>query len=241
MPLARRPAYRYRICCVSRTRLLRIFLWASSSGANSTSRRPIFPFITCLSIVRRRQTSGSSGTYTIQSLRTVMCGGPVIDDRLYRRMPVSHRQAIRNSGGIAEHLLKITFARLEHAAAIWGYVGDTRAERVDERVGFRRTDHPCMMVCWMRELSDADKRARLSRGWRSARFEFCLAVTSPMPEGAGLNRAAPQAISGRPIAGRPDSCRTSARPSWRSVRATGSSRARAGPRAVRCSRQAARR
>ena len=92
-----------------------------------------------------------------------LCGGLVIDDRLYRRMPVSHRQAIRKCGGIAEHLLKITFARLAHAAAIWGYVGDARAERVDERVGFRRTDHPYVMVCWMREFSDADKRDRLSR------------------------------------------------------------------------------
>jgi len=92
-----------------------------------------------------------------------LCGGLVIDDRLYRRMPIAHREAIRNAGGIAEHLLRAGFARLAHAAAIWGYVGDTRAERVDERVGFRRTDHPYVMVCWMRELSEADKRARLSR------------------------------------------------------------------------------
>jgi len=92
-----------------------------------------------------------------------LCGGLVIDDRLYRQMPASHRQAVRRCGGIAEHLLKVTFARLGHAAAIWGYVGDTRAQRVDERVGFRRTEHPYVMVCWMRELSDADKRARMAR------------------------------------------------------------------------------
>jgi hypothetical protein len=92
-----------------------------------------------------------------------LCGGLVIDDRLYRRMPVAHREAIRKGGGIAEHLLRASFARLGHAAAIWGYVGDTRAERVDARVGFRRTDHPYVMVCWMRDLSDADKSARLAR------------------------------------------------------------------------------
>lgn len=92
-----------------------------------------------------------------------LCGGLVIDDRLYRRMPVSHRKAIRNCGGIAEHLMKVAFARLSHAAAIWGYVGDTRAERVDKRVGFCRTEHPYVMVCWMRDLPEADKRARWSR------------------------------------------------------------------------------
>lgn len=92
-----------------------------------------------------------------------LCGGLVIDDRLYRRMPVVHREAVRSCGGIAEHLLKNTFARLNHATAIWGYVGDARAERVDQRVGFRRTEHPYIMVCWMRELSDSDKRARMSR------------------------------------------------------------------------------
>jgi GNAT superfamily N-acetyltransferase len=92
-----------------------------------------------------------------------LCGGLVIDDRIYRQMPASHREAIRRGGGIAEHLLKVTFARLGHAAAIWGYVGDTRAERVDARVGFRRTEHPYVMVCWMRELSEEDKRDRMSR------------------------------------------------------------------------------
>jgi hypothetical protein len=92
-----------------------------------------------------------------------LCGGLVIDDRLYRRMPGAHREAIRSGGGIAEHLLKVTFARLGHAAAIWGYVGDTRAERVDLRAGFRRTEHPYVMVCWMRDLSETDKRARMAR------------------------------------------------------------------------------
>jgi hypothetical protein len=61
-------------------------------------------------------------------------------------MPVSHRQAIRNCGGIAEHLAQIAFARLGHAAAISGCGGDAREERVDERVGFRRSDHRARRV-----------------------------------------------------------------------------------------------
>jgi hypothetical protein len=93
-----------------------------------------------------------------------LCGGLVIDDRLYRRLPAPHRAAIRSAGGIAEHLMTIAFARLRHAAAIWGYVGDTRAERVDQRVGLRRTEHPYVMVCWLRtDLSEAEQRARMAR------------------------------------------------------------------------------
>lgn len=92
-----------------------------------------------------------------------LCGGLAIDDRLYRRMPAPHRQAVRSCGGIAEHLMKSTLARLSHAVAIWAYVGDVRSERVVKRVGLCRTEHPYVMVCWMRDLRDSEKAARMSR------------------------------------------------------------------------------
>src|SRR5947209_11071911 len=41
-----------------------------------------------------------------------LCGGMVIDDRAYRRIPVAHRKIIRDAGGIAEKMLRDTFARL---------------------------------------------------------------------------------------------------------------------------------
>ena len=92
-----------------------------------------------------------------------LCGGLAIDDRRYRRMSAPNRQAIRTRGGVAEHLLKITVARLSHAVAIWGYVGDVRSKRVANRVGFHRTEHPYVMVRWMKDLPDSEKAARLSR------------------------------------------------------------------------------
>jgi hypothetical protein len=61
-------------------------------------------------------------------------------------MPGSHRQAIRNCGGIAEHLPQIAFVRLGHAAATSGCGGDASEDRVDERVGLRRTDHRARRV-----------------------------------------------------------------------------------------------
>jgi hypothetical protein len=92
-----------------------------------------------------------------------LCGGLVIDDRLYRRIPSPHRNVIRAAGGLAELLLRDTFARLAFAPAIYSYVGDRQSEVVCLRVGFRRVQHEHVMVAWQRELSDADKAARLAR------------------------------------------------------------------------------
>ncbi|HVE50310.1 MAG TPA: hypothetical protein VNG69_11915 [Casimicrobiaceae bacterium] len=94
---------------------------------------------------------------------TWLCGGMVIDDRLYRRIPDPHRKLIKDAGGIAEIMLRTTFARLADAPAIWGYVGDKQAEEVDVRAGFRHTHHEHVMVVWNRELPDDEKAARLAR------------------------------------------------------------------------------
>ena len=48
-----------------------------------------------------------------------LCGGLVIDDRRYRQMPAQHRKVIKDAGGIAEKMLRVTFARLANAPAIW--------------------------------------------------------------------------------------------------------------------------
>lgn len=92
-----------------------------------------------------------------------LCGGMVIDDRLYRRIPAPHRKLIKEAGGIAEIMLRETFARLAHAPAIWSYVGDKQSEKVTVRAGFRHTQHPHVMVVWNRELPEAEKTERLER------------------------------------------------------------------------------
>ena len=92
-----------------------------------------------------------------------LCGGLVIDDRLYRQMPAAHRSVIREAGGIAEILFRVSLARLGDSAAIWGHVGDLRSERVVQRVGFRRTTDRYVMVRWNKDLTADEKAKRL---WR---------------------------------------------------------------------------
>jgi hypothetical protein len=92
-----------------------------------------------------------------------LCGGLVIDERRYRQMPADHRKAIKDAGGISETLLRVTFARLSDAPAIWGYVGDPLAEKVDLRAGFRHTGHPHIMVYWNKDLPNEEKERRLAK------------------------------------------------------------------------------
>jgi peptidoglycan/xylan/chitin deacetylase (PgdA/CDA1 family) len=79
-----------------------------------------------------------------------LTGGLVVDNQLIRRMPEEHRAVIwGQGGGVAEQLLRQSFKRVTPSSkAIWGYVGDPRAEKVDLRVGFVHTGHPFLMVIW---------------------------------------------------------------------------------------------
>jgi hypothetical protein len=92
-----------------------------------------------------------------------LCGGMVMDERAYRRLPSAQRATIRQAGGVAEIMLRATFAQLRAAPAIWGYVGDRQAEAVDLRAGFEHTGVKHVMVCWNRPLPAAEKSARLAR------------------------------------------------------------------------------
>jgi hypothetical protein len=92
-----------------------------------------------------------------------LCGGLLIDERRYRQMPPEHRKVIKDAGGISEKLLRTTFARLAAAPAIWGYVGDPLAEKVDLRAGFRHTEHQHIMVYWNKDLPEEEKKRRLAK------------------------------------------------------------------------------
>ena len=90
-------------------------------------------------------------------------GGMAFDERVYRRLPPAHRARIRESGGVMEFLHRRIRQRLADAIALFGHVGEPRAERVDLRSGYERTAHPHVIVCWQRPLPPAEREALLAR------------------------------------------------------------------------------
>lgn len=91
--------------------------------------------------------------------RAFMGGGMVIDERVYRRMPAEHRRVIKDGGGIAETLLREAVNMLPDNDVVWGYVGDSRAEKVDLRVGFVHTHVDKVIAYWNNEFDDERRRA----------------------------------------------------------------------------------
>lgn len=92
-----------------------------------------------------------------------LCGGMCMDERTFRRLPGERRTALKEAGGVAEQMLRHTFADLAFAKAIFGYVGDRRAERVDLRAGFRHTGLPYLIVHWPRRLPPSEQRTLIER------------------------------------------------------------------------------
>ena len=90
-------------------------------------------------------------------------GGMAFDERVYRRMASAHRARIRAAGGVTEFLLRRIRALLADAIALFGHVGEPRAERVDLRAGYERTAHPHVIVCWQRELPPSERDALVAR------------------------------------------------------------------------------
>lgn len=90
-------------------------------------------------------------------------GGMAFDERAYRRLDPAHRARIRAAGGVTEFLLRRIRAMLADAVALFGHVGEPRAERVDLRAGYERTPHPHLIVCWQRTLPPAERDALLAR------------------------------------------------------------------------------
>jgi hypothetical protein len=86
-----------------------------------------------------------------------------IDDRVLRRLPPDQRIKLKAAGGIAEQMLRYTFADLADASAIFGYVGDKRAERVDLRAGFQHTGIKHLIVFWPGQLSESEQRVLVDR------------------------------------------------------------------------------
>lgn len=91
-------------------------------------------------------------------------GGLVFDERAWRRLPASERDVLRECGGVAKLMLERAIGMLpEELVAIWGYVGDKQAEKVDLSVGFRHTGVPYVMVIWRNDPGEEEKKRLLQK------------------------------------------------------------------------------
>lgn len=86
-------------------------------------------------------------------------GGLMVQKNFYRRLSKAEFAECSGRGGIAQIVMETAHSQLTDCDAHFGYCGDLKALRVDLRAGYLPTDHPHLLVKWMRTLSPSQKQA----------------------------------------------------------------------------------
>lgn len=90
-------------------------------------------------------------------------GGMCIDSHLLRRLPKSVLSELRQAGGVAHFMLNSAIQQLNDCIAIFGYVGNAMAERVDFAVGFVATEYPHVIVYWKQSLPPTQQQILIDK------------------------------------------------------------------------------
>jgi hypothetical protein len=91
-------------------------------------------------------------------------GGACTDDRLLRRLGAEQRAAIAETGGLYFNVLRYALYHLRgRCEAYFGYCGDARAEAVDLRAGFVKTQHKHLLVYFHKPLHEVMQRALIAK------------------------------------------------------------------------------
>ena len=88
-------------------------------------------------------------------------GGLAVQKNFYRRLEKAHFAECRARGGVAQIVMETAATHLTDCFAWFGYCGDLKALRVDLRAGYVQTEHPYLLVKWMRTLSASEQQARI--------------------------------------------------------------------------------
>ena len=80
------------------------------------------------------------------------------DAAVYRELPRDAFKEVQDAGGFATMILRNTFGMLGDSAAVFGHVAEPRARQADLRAGMVETGREHLMVYWLRELSEHDKK-----------------------------------------------------------------------------------
>lgn len=94
----------------------------------------------------------------------MLVGGVCTDGACFADMDEVQRQAIADAGGVYFNVLKYGFAHYAASCdAYFGYCGDARAEVVNLQAGFRKTEHPHLLVNFHKPLHDVVQRALIAK------------------------------------------------------------------------------
>jgi len=91
-----------------------------------------------------------------------LAGGLVVDERARVRMPAAHQLLLRDAGGVAAILFRLTFPRFAALPALWAYVGDREVRRTFEHAGFAAVHDSHVMVRWNRDVDSGERTARIA-------------------------------------------------------------------------------
>lgn len=91
-------------------------------------------------------------------------GGGCTDGRVLRRMSPEQQTVVRAAGGVLMWLMRYAEQRLcADKPGTFGYCGDERAWEVFDQVGYERTEHAHLIVCWHQRPAAAAARDLIDR------------------------------------------------------------------------------
>ena len=91
-------------------------------------------------------------------------GGACVDDRLLRKMSADEREALRRVGGVYQFALTWSVKHFSNRFdAVFGYCGDTLAERVDRAAGFESTNYDRLLVYWTGDANAARRKQMIEK------------------------------------------------------------------------------
>lgn len=91
----------------------------------------------------------------------LLAGGACVDDRELRHLSEEARNAIRRGGGVYRHTLEWCMQHFaDRYQVLFGYSGDSLAQRGAIAAGFQKTAHRYLLARFLTDM-DADARRRM--------------------------------------------------------------------------------
>ncbi|MCF6262027.1 MAG: hypothetical protein L3J24_00315 [Xanthomonadales bacterium] len=93
-----------------------------------------------------------------------LVGGGCTDGRVFNKMTDSERNTIKLLDGVFYYLLRYGFERFsDEFSAFFGYCGNERAESIDLRAGFKKTEHKHLLKHIPKPLHPTIERALIAK------------------------------------------------------------------------------